>query len=403
VGIIDADMDDLKYEIEDEARQGTRIKVIGVGGGGCNAVARMVAEGLPGVEFYAMNTDQQALSACQVPNKLQLGAKMTNGLGAGANPEIGRQAALENTDRIVELLQGADMVFVTAGMGGGTGTGAAPVIASLAKELDALTIAVVTKPFGFEGPRKMRLAQEGLARLANTVDTVIAIPNDRLLSLVPRGTSFLESFKVADDLLRQAVQGISDIIITPGMINRDFADVKATMVGMGYAMLGTAMAKGQDAAVEAAKQAISCPLLEDSRISGSRGVLINITGSSKLGLHEVHEACTIIRDAAQCEEVQINFGVILNEAMGDAVKITVIATGFQPQSAQTVVETRGPVIPVVRVQPPPEPEPVHEEYAAAPAEPEPLPPPPPAVEAEPILDLDDLDTPAYLRQGTLLN
>jgi cell division protein FtsZ len=277
------------------------------------------------------------------------------------------------------------------------------VIASLAKELDALTIAVVTKPFGFEGPRKMRLAQEGLARLANTVDTVIAIPNDRLLSLVPRGTSFLESFKVADDLLRQAVQGISDIIITPGMINRDFADVKATMVGMGYAMLGTAMAKGQDAAVEAAKQAISCPLLEDSRISGSRGVLINITGSSKLGLHEVHEACTIIRDAAQCEEVQINFGVILNEAMGDAVKITVIATGFQPQSAQTVVETRGPVIPVVRVQPPPEPEPVHEEYAAAPAEPEPLPPPPPAVEAEPILDLDDLDTPAYLRQGTLLN
>src|SRR3954447_6128578 len=364
-------MDDLKYEIEDEARQGTRIKVIGVGGGGCNAVARMVAEGLPGVEFYAMNTDQQALAACQVPNKLQLGAKMTNGLGAGANPEIGRQAALENTDRIVELLQGADMVFVTAGMGGGTGTGAAPVIASLAKELDALTIAVVTKPFGFEGPRKMRLAEDGLARLTSTVDTVIAIPNDRLLNLVPRGTSFFESFKVADDLLRQAVQGISDIIVTPGMINRDFADVKATMVGMGYAMLGTAIAKGENAAVEAARQAISCPLLEDSRIAGSRGILINITGSSQLGLHEVNEACNIIREAAQCEEVQINFGVILNESMGDAVKITVIATGFQPQSAQPV-EPRGPVIPVVRVQAQPEPEPVHEEYAAAPVEAEPV-------------------------------
>jgi cell division protein FtsZ len=401
MGIIDADMDDLKYEIEEEARQGTRIKVIGVGGGGCNAVARMVAEGLEGVEFYVMNTDSQALAACKVPNKLQLGAKMTNGLGAGANPEIGRQAALENTDRIVELLQGADMVFVTAGMGGGTGTGAAPVIASLAKELDALTIAVVTKPFGFEGPRKMRLAEDGLSRLANTVDTVIAIPNDRLLSLVPRGTSFFESFKVADDLLRQAVQGISDIIVTPGMINRDFADVKATMVGMGYAMLGTAIARGENAAVEAARQAISCPLLEDSRIAGSRGVLINITGSASLGLHEVNEACSIIREAAQCEDVQISFGVILNESMGDAVKITVIATGFQPATS-FVPKARGPVVPVVRVEFPPEPEPVEEiVYAAAPpeAEPEPMMP----VEAEPLLDMDDLDTPAYLRQGRLLN
>src|SRR5262245_27193564 len=407
MGIIDADMDDLKYTIEDEARQGTRIKVIGVGGGGCNAVARMVAEGLEGVEFYAMNTDSQALAACDVPNKLQLGAKITNGLGAGANPEIGRQAALENTDRIVELLQGADMVFVTAGMGGGTGTGAAPVIASLAKELDALTIAVVTKPFGFEGPRKMRLAEDGLARLTNTVDTVIAIPNDRLLSLVPRGTSFFESFKVADDLLRQAVQGISDIIVTPGMINRDFADVKATMVGMGYAMLGTAVARGENAAVEAARQAISCPLLEDSRISGSRGVLINITGSSHLGLHEVNEACSIIREAAQCDEVQVNFGVILNESMADAVKITVIATGFQPEGAPLPMPERrvqmGP--PTIRVHTRlPEPEPVLEV---------PPPPPPPAAEpepepaliaeADPIVDMDDLDTPAYLRQGRLLN
>src|SRR5947199_7537572 len=342
MGLIDSDMDDLKYEMEQEAASGTRIKVIGVGGGGCNAVARMVREGMEGVEFYAMNTDSQALAACAVPNKLQLGAKVTGGLGAGSNPDLGRQAALENTDQIVEVLQGADMVFVTAGLGGGTGTGAAPVIAGLARELDALTVAVVTKPFGFEGPRRMRMAEEGLGRLASTVDTVIAIPNDRLLALVPRGTSFFESFKVADDLLRQAVQGISDIIITPGLINRDFSDIKATMLGMGYAMMGTAIGRGENAAVEAARQAISCPLLEDSRISGSRGILINITGSSTLGLHEVNEACNIIREAAQCDDVQINFGVIMNEAMEDSVKITVIATGFQPPHLQ-MPEVRGPV------------------------------------------------------------
>lgn len=409
MGIIDGDMDmdDLKYAMEEEARTGTRIKVIGVGGGGCNAVARMVAEGLEGVEFYAMNTDIQALSACQVPNKLQLGVKITKGLGAGSNPEIGRQAALECTDAIVEVLQGADMVFVTAGLGGGTGTGAAPVIASLAKELEALTVAVVTKPFGFEGQRRMRMAEDGLGRLAGTVDTVIAIPNDRLLKLVPKGTSFFESFKVADDLLRQAVQGISDIIITPGLINRDFSDIKATMVGMGYAMLGTAVGKGDNAAVDAARQAISCPLLEDSRISGSRGVLINITGSSKLGLHEVNEACSIIREAAGCDDVQINFGVIFNEALGDQVKITVIATGFQPENSP-IPERRGVVTPVIKVQQrPAEPEPLSDfTRAVAPPAPVEIPPPPmvePEMEAEPVLDMDDLDTPAYLRQGRLLN
>jgi cell division protein FtsZ len=392
--------DDLKYEIEEEARSGTRMKVIGVGGGGCNAVARMVAEGLDGVEFYAMNTDLQALSACPVPNKLQLGAKMTSGLGAGSNPEIGRQAALENTDAIVELLQGADLVFVTAGLGGGTGTGAAPVIASLAKELDALTIAVVTKPFGFEGPRRMRMAEDGLHKLASTVDTVITIPNDRLLSLVPRGTSFFQAFKVADDLLRQAVQGISDIINTTGAINRDFADVKAAMVGMGYAMMGTAITRGENAVIEAARQAISCPLLEDTRIAGSRSMLINITGSSQLGFHEVNEACSIIRQAAECDDVQINFGVILNEAMADSVKVTVIATGFRPDGALPA-ERRG-VVPVIRVQQPePEPEPIVEEVAAAAPEPEPE--PEPAAETEQMMDLDDLDTPAYLRQGRLLN
>ena len=409
MGLIDSDIDDLKYEIEDEAHLGTRIKVVGVGGGGCNAVARMVAEGLEGVEFYAMNTDVQALTACKVPNKLQLGVKMTNGLGAGANPEIGKQAALENTDRIVELLQGADMVFVTAGLGGGTGTGAAPVVASLAKELGALTVAVVTKPFGFEGTKRMRLADQGLGLLASAVDTVIAIPNDRLLSLVPRGTSFFESFKVADDLLRQAVQGISDIITTPGLINRDFSDVKATMVGMGYAMMGTAIGRGDKAAVEAAREAISCPLLEDSRIAGSRGILINITGSSRLGLHEVNEACSIIREAAECDDVQINFGVILNESLADAVKVTVIATGFQPEYAPLPVSTRTMATPVIRVQPPPEPEPVYIEPEPEPVleevEPEPEPETALIAEADPSieLDMDDLDTPAYLRQGRLLN
>jgi cell division protein FtsZ len=402
VGLIDSDMDHLKYEMEEEAHSGTRIKVIGVGGGGCNAVARMVAEGLDGVEFYAMNTDLQALAACHVPNKLQLGAKVTSGLGAGSNPETGRKAALENTDAIVELLQGADMVFVTAGLGGGTGTGAAPVVASLAKELDALTVAVVTRPFGFEGPRRMRLAEDGLGRLAGTADTVIAIPNDRLLNLVPRGTSFFESFKVADDLLRQAVQGISDIIVTPGLINRDFSDIKATMAGMGYAMMGTAIGRGEHAAVDAARQAISSPLLEDSRIAGSRGVLINITGSSRLGLHEVNEACSIIREAAQCDDVQINFGVILNESMEDAVKITVIATGFQPENAP-VAESRSVVAPMIKVQPrPPEPEPARRQAERIPT---PEPAPAQIAESEPGLDLDidDLDTPAYLRQGRLLN
>jgi cell division protein FtsZ len=400
-----ADMDDLKYEIEEEARSGARIKVIGIGGGGCNAVSRMVQEGLDGVEFHAMNTDLQALSACKAPRKLQLGVRITKGLGAGSNAEIGRQAALENTDDIVELLQGADMVFVTAGLGGGTGTGAAPVVASLAKELDALTIAVVTKPFGFEGPRRMKLAEEGLTKLASCVDTVIAIPNDRLLSLVPRGASFFDAFKVADDLLRQAVQGISDIINSTGTINRDFSDVKAAMVGMGFAMMGTAVAKGENAAVEAARQAISCPLLEDTRIAGARSILINITGSNRLGFHEVNEACSIVRQAAEFDDVQLNFGVIQDEAMQDSVKVTVIATGFQ-REAPPEHEYRL-VTPVVRVQTAP-PEPVKEPEPASPAaeqaaQPEPEPEPSLIEDAEPLVDMDDLDTPAYLRQGRLLN
>jgi cell division protein FtsZ len=409
MGLLDAD---LKYEIQEEFR-GARIKVVGVGGGGSNAVARMIDEGLEGVDFHIINTDAQALASSTAPNKLQIGAKITNGLGAGSDPSIGRRAALEDTERILEILEGTDMVFVTAGLGGGTGTGAAPVVASLAKELGALTIAVVTKPFGFEGKRKMKQADNGLSELAATVDTVIAIPNDRLLALVPRGAGFFESFRIADDVLRQAVQGISDVIVTPGLINRDFSDIKATMSGMGYAMMGTATARGENAAMDAARQAINSPLLEDSRIRGSRGILINITGSSRLGLHEVNEACSIIREAADCDDVMISFGVILNESLEDAVKITVIATGFQPENEpkpkrpQIVVESHPPAV----VEPPAPveiPEPEYVEYAA----PEP-PPPPPVVHTPPSrplppkqtngFDADDLDTPAYLRQGKLLN
>jgi cell division protein FtsZ len=413
MALLDSGFDRLKFELQEESRKGARIKVVGVGGGGSNAVARMIHEGLEGVEFHVMNTDVQALESSIVPNKLQIGTKITGGLGAGSDPAVGRQAALEDTERIIELLQGSDMVFVTAGLGGGTGAGAAPVVASLAKELDALTVAVVTKPFTFEGVRRMRQADKSLAELAGTVDTVIAIPNDRLLELVPRGTSFFEAFRLADDILVQAVQGISDIITTPGLINRDFSDIRATMQGMGYAMMGTAVGHGANAAVEAARKAISCPLLEDSRITGSRGILINITGSSQLGLHEVNEACSIIREAADCEDVQINFGVILNESMQDSVKITVIATGFQPEGAPVAERPMATEPRIVAVHEPPralepvfDPEPEPEPVIEEPAEPyEPAAASASAAAAAPALafDPDDLDTPAYLRRGKLVN
>ncbi|HXP83763.1 MAG TPA: cell division protein FtsZ [Bryobacteraceae bacterium] len=326
----------LKFAIQEETAPKTKIRVFGVGGGGCNAVARMLNEGLSGVEFCVLNTDVQALAASPVPNQLAIGSKITHGLGAGSDPNVGRQAALEDTEKIVDLLEGADMVFVTAGLGGGTGTGAAPVVASLAKELGALTVAVVTKPFDFEGPKRRKQAEQGLAELASVVDTVITIPNDQLLELVPKGTSFFEAFRVADDVLRQAVQGISDIITTPGLINRDFSDIRSIMLGMGYAMMGTASAEGENAALLAAEKAISCALMEAGGVRGARGVLINITGSSKLSLHEVNQACTLIRNAAENEDVQINFGVVLNEAMGDTVKITVIATGFQRENLPAI-------------------------------------------------------------------
>jgi cell division protein FtsZ len=336
--------DDLKYLIEEEAQLGTRIKVVGVGGGGSNAVTRMLQEGLAGVEFYILNTDKQALAASPVPNKLPIGKKLTSGLGAGADPSVGRQAALEDTEHIIEILEGSDMVFVTAGLGGGTGTGAAPVVASLAKELNALTVAVVTKPFAFEGPRRMKQAERGLAELAGSCDTLISIPNEKLLALAPKGTSFFESFRFADDVLRQAVQGISDIITTPGLINRDFSDIRTIMAGMGYAMMGTATGSGETAIVEAARQAINSPLMEEGGVLGARGVLINITASSQLGLHDVNEACNLIRSATENDDVQINFGVVLDEKMGSNVKITVIATGFQRDSLPEI-DRRNPHFP----------------------------------------------------------
>jgi cell division protein FtsZ len=311
-----------------EELQPAKIKVIGVGGGGCNAVNRMIRAKLEGVEFIAGNTDLQALRLSQAPLKLQLGAKLTKGLGAGANPEVGRKAALEDTDKIIEALEGADMIFITAGLGGGTGSGGAPVVASLASELGALTVAVVTKPFAFEGKRRMLQAEQALSELVGSVDTVIVIPNERLMETVERGTSFFDAFRIADDILRQAVQGISDIITVPGIINRDFADVKAIMHGQGYAVMGTAVATGSNRAVDAANRAVSSPLLEDNSIQGAQGILINISGSSSLTLHEVHEASSVIQKAAH-ENANIIFGAVLDDSMKDAVKITVIAAGFK--------------------------------------------------------------------------
>ncbi|MCC7175112.1 MAG: cell division protein FtsZ [Bryobacterales bacterium] len=397
MSILEMNPEGLKFEIQDEPCAGTRFKVVGVGGGGSNAVARMLGEGLEGVEFHVINTDLQALRGSPAPHKLQIGAKLTGGLGAGADPEVGKNAALEDTGKIVEILEHAAMVFVTAGLGGGTGTGAAPVVASLAKELGALTVAVVTKPFSFEGPKRRQQAERGLSELASIVDTVIAIPNDRLLALLPRGTTFQDGVRTADDVLRQAVQGISDIITTPGMINRDFSDIRATMLGMGFAMMGTAVAAGENAAVEAARQAITCPLLEEGGITGARGILVNITGSGRLGLHEVNEACTLIAEATRNDDVQVSFGVVLDEGMGDSVKVTVIATGFTRPGAAAGARK-------------PAPEVVEQPAWTPPSEPASLPqaaPPPPAEPAigpaphEPGFR-DNLDIPAYQRRERLL-
>jgi cell division protein FtsZ len=326
----EGNLGELRVDFSDDIGHGAKIKVIGVGGGGSNAVNRMMTSGLRGVDFLVANTDAQALQASHAPVKIQLGRKLTKGLGAGANPDIGRAAALEDTEKIIEVLEGADMVFVTAGLGGGTGTGGAPIVASLARELNALTVAVVTKPFAFEGKRRMLQAEAGLAELSQAVDTLICIPNERLMQYVDRGTSFFEAFRIADDILRQGVQGISDIITITGIINRDFADIKTIMEGMGYAVMGTAVARGENRAVEATKAAMASPLLEDATIDGAQGILLNITGSSKLTLYEVHEASTIVQKAA-AENANIIFGAVHDEAMDDAVKVTVIATGIKSE------------------------------------------------------------------------
>jgi len=380
-------MGDLRVDFSDELRDGARIKVIGVGGGGGNAVNRMIAADVKGVDFLVANTDAQALLSSNAPLKIQLGTKLTKGLGSGGNPEIGRRAALEDTEKLIEALEGADMVFVTTGLGGGTGTGGAPIVASLARELGALTVAVVTKPFAFEGKRRMMQAEQGLAELSQGVDTVICIPNERLMQFVDKGTSFFEAFRIADDILRQGVQGISDIITITGIINRDFADIKTIMEGMGYAVMGTAVASGENRAVEATNRAMASPLLEDASITGAHGILLNITGSNKLTLYEVHEASTIVQKAA-ADNANIIFGAVHDESMGDAVKVTVIATGIK--SEKMGIKPLPTLSPALRT--------AQQSVKNMMAKKEKLP-----VEAQPpnvtseILE-DDLDVPAFIRR-----
>jgi cell division protein FtsZ len=398
----------IRISFNEDTRNDAKIKVIGVGGGGGNAVNRMIDAGMEGIEFVVANTDLQALRMSRAPVKIQLGVKLTTGLGAGANPEVGRKAALEDSEKIIEALEGADMVFVTAGLGGGTGTGAAPIIASLASEMGALTVAVVTKPFNFEGKRRMQQAERGLSDLIDSVDTTIVIPNEKLLA-VAQDAGFFESFRVADDILRQGVQGISDIITIPGIINRDFADVKAIMQGMGYAVMGTATASGSRRAIEAAQRAIASPLLEAGAIDGARGILINITGSASLKLTEVNEASTIIQSAAH-EDANIIFGAVLDEKMKDSVKITVIATGFKDAEIMRLRRQETGYTKIMARErfeyhePEPEPEPMHVEPE------EPAVPATPVAQVVPLdaarnmvaanFEKDDLDVPAFMRKRT---
>jgi cell division protein FtsZ len=325
-------------EFDDELSQRARIKVIGVGGGGGNAINSMIEARLEGVDFIAANTDVQALESNQAPTKIGLGGALTKGLGAGANPEIGRNAALEDIAKLTEHLTGADMVFVTAGMGGGTGTGAAPIIAQVARECGALTVGVVTKPFGFEGRKRRRQAEEGISALQGSVDTLVTIPNDRLLSVAGQKTTMLDAFRKADEVLLNAVKGISDLITIPGLINVDFADVRTIMSNMGRALMGTGRACGERRAIEAAQQAISSPLLEDVSITGATGILINITGGPDLTLFEVNEAATLIEETAH-EDANIIFGSVIDANLVDEVRITVIATGFDASAVQMVPST----------------------------------------------------------------
>ncbi len=356
----------LAVTLPDRDAAPARIRVVGVGGGGGNAVNRMIDTNLGGIEFIAANTDLQALRKCRAPAKLQIGDLLTKGLGAGADPEVGRKAALEDTERILEMLDGADMVFLTAGLGGGTGSGAAPIIASLAAEIGALTVAVVTKPFAFEGKRRMQLAERAIEELRGAVDTLITIPNERLLSFVERGTPLSEAFRIADDVLRQAVQGISDLITIPGEVNVDFADLRTIMKGMGMALMGTGVAKGDSRAIEAAQRAISSPLLEETSIQGARGVLINISGGNDMTLHEVAEAARIISEAVDAD-ANIISGMVIDPLLEDSMKVTVIATGFEPGSSQRNANA----VAAFRVRPPVgnAPQPVAAPRLGAPASP----------------------------------
>jgi cell division protein FtsZ len=323
------------FELDEAAPQGAKIKVVGLGGGGGNAISRMLEAQFTGVDFIVANTDSQALRSSPAPVKIQLGANLTKGLGAGSDPDVGRQAAQENMEQIRRLLEGADMVFITAGLGGGTGTGSAPVVASLAKELGILTVAVVTKPFHFEGRRRMQQAEAGMEALRDVVDTLISIPNQRLLSVVDRGTPLMAAFRVADTVLQQAVQGISDLILVPGLINLDFADVRTIMSGMGMAMMGTGVGRGEDRALDAAQKAIASPLLDDTSIEGAKGILINFTGGADLSIHEVEEAARIVQEAAH-DEANIIFGAVIDPSLADEVRMTVIATGFTEKKEMLV-------------------------------------------------------------------
>lgn len=339
---MDTAFDNLKFEIQEETHAPTRIKVIGIGGAGSNAVSRIVEQGPEGAEYYILNTDHRALDASPVANKHLLGTKTTGGRGTGANPAVGRQAALDDTEAILEILDGADLVIIAAGLGGGTGTGAAPVIASLAREMNALTIGIVTRPFSFEGPRKMEIAEKGLEELTQVLDNVLIVPNDRLLDIAPRGTSFKDALRMVDDVLAQTVNGIGDIVLRPGIINRDFSDVKATLSGMGTVRLGSATAKGADSVVEAARRAIECPMLDAHGIAGARVVLLHVMGSLNLQLHDVYDATEFIRKAANNPDLHVNLGLSLDESFGDKVQVTVIATSFDEALAAAYVPQAAP-------------------------------------------------------------
>jgi len=337
-------------EFEEEKSFSARVKIIGIGGGGCNAVDNMINSKLQGVDFIVANTDAQSLSACKAPLKIQLGTKLTKGLGAGANPKIGQEAALEDAESIKRVLMGADMVFITAGMGGGTGTGGAPIVAKIAKEIGALTVAIVTKPFEFEGRRRMEQAESGISQMKRIADTLITIPNQRLLSVTGKNISFMDAFKVADDILLQAAKGISDLILVRGLINLDFADVRTIMSEMGMALMGTGVASGENRAVNAAQMAISNPLLEELTIDGARGILINISGNTTMTLNEIHEASSLIRAAAH-EDANIIFGAVVDETLEKNVRVTVIATGFGKEQEMQIPDIYENVTPLTHRQP----------------------------------------------------